>query len=189
MGNTEQLVSSEINNWPNKKYQIIYADPPWSYRDKANAGKRGACHKYPTQSRQWLLNLPVGDLAEKDCALFLWVTMPKIDEVFDCLKAWGFTYKTVAFTWVKRNRKSSSWFWGMGRWTRANAEICILATRGNPKRRSAAVHSVVDSPIGRHSAKPHEVRERIVALMGDLPRIELFAREATPGWTVWGNEV
>ena len=174
---------------PNKKYQIIYADPPWSYRDKALAGNRGACCKYPVQSQGWLERLPVAQIAAQDCCLFLWVTMPKLDEVFALISAWGFEYKTCAFTWVKRNKISPTWFWGMGRWTRANAELCLLATRGAPKRVSAGVHSVVDAPIGKHSAKPNIVRDRITELCGDLPRIELFARERAPGWDAWGNEI
>lgn len=174
---------------PDKKYQIIYADPPWSYRDKALAGNRGACCKYPTQSMQWIEDLPVVDIADDDCCLFLWVTMPKLNECWELIKKWGFEYKTCAFTWVKRNKKTPSWFWGMGRWTRANAELCLLATRGHPKRLSAAVSSVIDTPIERHSQKPAVVRGRIVELCGDLPRIELFAREKVSGWDCWGNEV
>ncbi len=108
--------------------------------------------------------------------------MPKLNECWDLIHKWGFEYKTVAFTWVKRNKKSESWFWGMGRWTRANAEICLLATKGKPKRMDAGVHSVLDTPIQEHSKKPHEVRERIVKLLGDLPRVELFARESTDGF-------
>lgn len=172
-----------------RKYSVIYADPPWSYKDKALAGKRGAACKYKTMEGEALRQLPINQITEKDCVLFIWVTMPKLNEVFPLIESWGFEYKTVAFTWVKRNKKSSSWFWGMGRWTRANAEVCLLATKGNPKRISAAVHSVVDEPIGIHSQKPNEVRTRIVQLMGDLSRIELFAREKTDGWDVWGNEV
>ena len=174
--------------FPSNKYQILYVDPPWSYRDKALAGDRGAgCH-YPTQEQDWLTALPVADLADKDCTLFLWVTMPKLNECFDLIKAWGFDYKTAAFTWVKRNRKVASWFWGMGRWTRANAELCLLATKGKPRRLNAGVHSVIDTPVERHSKKPDETRDRIVKLVGDLPRIELFARQRTPGWDVWGND-
>ncbi len=175
--------------FPNKKYQIIYADPPWSYRDKALAGNRGAGCKYPVQGNEWIENLPVSEIADEDCALFLWVTMPKLNECWKIIEKWGFDYKTVAFTWVKRNKKSDSWFWGMGSWTRANAEVCLLATKGKPKRINAGVHSVVDTRIEEHSKKPDEVRKRIVELLGDLPRIELFARQKTEGWDVWGNEV
>lgn len=133
--------------------------------------------------------LPVGQLAAADCALFLWITFPCLYEALDVLDAWGFAYKTVAFVWIKQNRRSNGLFWGMGYWTRANAEFCILATRGHPHRKSAGVHQVILSHVEEHSKKPDEARERIVALMGDLPRIELFARQETPGWDVWGNEV
>ena len=171
------------------KYNVIYADPPWSYRDKCSAGERGAIYKYPLMSLEEIKSLPVSELAADDCVLFLWVTMPKLNEVFEVIDAWGFEYKTVAFIWVKKNKIKDSWFMGMGRWTRANGEICLLATKGKPKRKSAKVHSVVDSAIRAHSQKPDEVRERIIELCGDVPRVELFARQATPGWDVWGNEV
>ena len=172
-----------------KKYNIIYADPPWSYRDKARSGNRGACCKYETQSNEWIKNLRVGDIAANDCVLFLWVTMPKLNEVMDVLSSWGFAYKTVAFTWVKRNKNGVGWMWGMGRWTRANAEICLLATKGKPKRISASVHSVVDSPVEQHSKKPDCVRDRIIQLCGNLPRVELFARKRVDGWDAFGNEI
>ena len=175
--------------FPDKKYNIIYADPAWTYKDKCNAGKRGACHKYNTMSQEDIKDLPVADLAAKDCALFLWVTFPKLSEVFDIITAWGFTYKTVAFNWVKRNKIADSYFWGMGRWTRSNSEVCLLATKGKPKRISASVHSVVDARIEKHSKKPDVVRDRIVELMGDLPRIELFARQKNDGWDTWGDEI
>lgn len=171
------------------KYNIIYSDPPWSYNDKANAGKRGACHKYNVMSQHDICDLPIGELAAENCCLFLWTTFPKLNEVFDVIKSWGFNYKTCAFVWVKMNKKKSTPFWGMGRWTRACAEICLLATKGKPKRESASVHSVVMSPIKGHSEKPNEVRERIVKLCGDLPRIELFARQKVPGWDCLGNEI
>ena len=171
------------------KYNIIYADPPWSYRDKALAGNRGAGCKYEVQSKKWLDDLPVKKIAADNCILFLWVTMPKLKECWDLIANWGFSYKTVAFTWVKKNKKSDSWFWGMGHWTRANAELCLLATRGKPKRINASVHSVVDTPIESHSKKPDEVRKRILQLCGDLPRIELFASEMVKGWDCLGRNV
>ena len=99
-------------------------------------------------------------------------------------------YKTIGFTWVKKNKKSDSLFWGMGYYTRANTELCLLATKGKPLRRvSRSVHQVVESPVREHSRKPDEVRGRIIRLFGNLPRIELFARQKTEGWDVWGNEV
>lgn len=175
--------------FPDKKYKIIYADPPWQYRDKASAGKRGASFKYPTQSKEWLKELPVQSLSEDDCALFMWVTMPMLNEGLELLKSWGFEYKTVAFTWVKRNKKADTWFFGMGNWTRANAELCLLGTKGKIKREYAGVSSIIDSRIEKHSKKPDCAREKIVSLMGDLTRIELFARERYDGWDAWGNEI
>ena len=133
--------------------------------------------------------LPVGELADSDCVLFMWTTIPLLEDCFSVMRAWGFEYKTVAFVWIKLNRKSDSLFWGMGHWTRANAELCMVATKGHPKRKSAGVHQVIISHIEEHSKKPNEARERIIQLMGDLPRVELFARQKTDGWDVWGNEV
>lgn len=173
-----------------QKYDIIYADPPWQYRTYSKKGKgRSAESHYPTMSIEEIKALPVSELAAKDCALFMWITFPCLQEALEVLTAWGFSYKTVAFVWVKQNRKSDSLFWGMGYWTRANAELCILATKGHPRRISSDVHQVIVSRIEQHSKKPDEARDRIVRLMGDLPRIELFARQSPKGWDVWGNEV
>ena len=121
---------------------------------------------------------------------FLWVTAPCLEQGLELIRAWGFNYKTVGFTWVKQNKKSDSFFTGMGYYTRANAEYCLIATKGKIlERKSHAVNSVVCSHIERHSKKPNEVRDRIVQLFGDIPRIELFAREYADGWDCWGNEV
>lgn len=173
-----------------KKYSVILADPPWAFRAWSNKGMgRSAEQHYSTMRLENIKALPVADLAAEDCVLFLWATFPMLKEALEVIDVWGFTYKTVAFTWVKENRKSPGLFWGLGYWTRANAEVCLLATRGSPKRQSAAVHQVILSPVEQHSKKPDAVRERIVVLMGDVPRVELFARQETPGWDVWGNEV
>lgn len=133
--------------------------------------------------------LPVRELADKDCALFLWVTFPMLCDAWGVMEAWGFSFKTVAFVWIKLNRKTDGIFWGLGHWTRANAELCLLATRGHPKRQACNVHQVIISHIEEHSKKPDEARRRIEVLMGDVPRVELFARQSPPGWDVWGNEV
>lgn len=133
--------------------------------------------------------LPVRELADKDCALFLWVTFPMLCDAWGVMEAWGFSFKTVAFVWIKLNRKTDGIFWGLGHWTRANAELCLLATRGHPKRQSCNVHQVIISHIEEHSKKPDEARRRIEVLMGDVPRVELFARQSPPDWDVWGNEV
>ena len=136
-----------------------------------------------------LCALPVETLAAKDCLLFLWATFPMLPEALRLIQTWGFTFKTVAFVWLKRNKKSPTWFYGLGHWTRGNAEICLLGKRGHPKRYSRSVHQFIISPIEEHSKKPDITREKIIELAGDLPRAELFAREKTPGWDVWGNEV
>lgn len=171
-----------------KKYNIIYADPPWQYKDKACAGKRGACYKYNVMQENDLKKVPVKEISADDCILFMWITMPKLNECFDLIKTWGFQYKTCAFTWIKTNKKTDSLFWGMGNWTRANAELCLIATKGKPKRKSTKVHSVIISKIREHSRKPDEVRDKIVELCGDIPRIELFARQAADDWDCWGLE-
>lgn len=173
-----------------QKYSVVLADPPWAYRVWSKKGKgRSAENHYPTMSLEDICALPVADITAPDSALFLWATFPNLPHAFELIKAWGFCYKTVAFVWCKRNKKAPSYFTGLGYWTRANAEICLLATKGNPKRISASVHQIIDTPIGRHSEKPEETRRRIVELMGDLPRIELFARVKPDDWDVWGNEV
>ena len=178
----------EIEKNITEKYGIVYADPPWRYWQKRLNG--AAEHHYPTMSVEELCALPVADIAAKDSVLFLWTTFPKIPEALQVIKAWGFTYKTVAFVWLKLNKKARTWFYGLGFWTRGNAEICMLATKGHPKRKSAGIHQFIISPIEQHSKKPDEARDKIVALMGDdIPRIELFARQETEGWDTWGNEV
>lgn len=170
-----------------KKYQIIYADPPWHYRYRLGNGI--AENHYPTMSIEELKVLPINELADKDCALFLWITCPMLNEAWEIIEAWGFTYKTVAFAWVKVNAAGDRLHMGMGWWTRANVELCLLATKGHPKRQSNRVHQVIISGMEAHSKKPDEARRRIEVLMGDLPRVELFARQYPPGWDVWGNEV
>ena len=169
-----------------KKYKIIYADPPWRYDQKRLQGT--AEKHYATMNINDICALPVTDLADKDCALFLWATFPMLPEALKLIKAWGFEYKTVAFVWLKQNKKSPSWFYGLGFWTRGNAEVCLLAKKGKPKRSSASVHQFIISPIEQPSKKPDITRDKIVELMGNVPRIELFARQKTEGWDVWGNE-
>ncbi len=172
-----------------RRYTVVYADPPWRYRDQARAGERGALYKYPLLTDKDIADLPVAQITAEHAALFLWATWPKLPEILPIIDAWGFNYRTAAFVWVKRTRIKRALAWGMGSWTRANTEPCLLATRGKPKRLSAGVHQVVESPAGVHSKKPIEVQERIVQLMGDVPRIELFAREAAHGWDTWGNDL
>ena len=170
-----------------KKYNIIYADPPWRY--ERNGVQGAAEQQYPTMRIDELCRLPVAEFSEKDSVLFLRATFPKLREALRVNTAWGFEYTSVAVVWLKRNRSGRGWFYGLGFWTRGNAEICLLATKGHPKRKSNRVHQFIISPLRSHSRKPDEARDKIIELVGDLPRIELFAWEKADGWDAWGNEV
>jgi N6-adenosine-specific RNA methylase IME4 len=178
--------------FPDKKYKIIYADPPWTFKTYSKKGKEKKspeCH-YECMKIDDIYEMPISQIADDDCVLFLWVTFPMLQQGLETIKRWGFTYKSLGFNWLKRNKKATdTWFWGLGYWTRQNPEVCLLATKGKPHRVSKSVHSVVATPIEGHSKKPDVVRERIVELMGDIPRIELFSRQQTEGWDAWGNEV
>ena len=180
--------------FPKKKYNIIYADPPWTFKTYSDKGKgRSAENHYPCMNIDDIYKLPVQDIADEDCILLMWVTYPLLKEGIKTMEEWGFTYKTCAFSWIKKNKNADIFsdgglFWGLGYWTRSNNEICLLGTKGKPKRQSKGVHQVVMSKIDKHSKKPDIVKDRIVELCGDVPRIELFARQATKGWDVWGNE-
>jgi N6-adenosine-specific RNA methylase IME4 len=172
-------------------YNIIYADPPWKYGGGSGKNSRkwgNSLSSYPCMKLQELKSLPVLSLAADNCALFLWVTWPMYQEGLELLRAWGFEYKTCAFVWVKTYPNGNP-YCGMGYWTRSGSEFCVLSFRGRLERNSNTVYQIVESPVGKHSEKPPIIRERIVELLGDLPRIELFARTSSPGWDRWGNEV
>lgn len=173
--------------FPNQKFKIILADPPWTYDDKALAGDRGLTNKYGTMSLDELKALPVKDIAEDDSFLFLWVTNPLLHEGLEVLKAWGFEYKTVAFTWVKETINGLE-FIGMGNYTRANPELCLLGKKGKPKVIDHSIRNHTRARMGKHSQKPDIIRKNIVRLCGDVPRIELFARTKIFGWATWGND-
>lgn len=168
-------------------YNIIYADPPWQYDRKVGQGT--AENHYNTMPLDDIKNLNVPSICADNAILFLWTTFPMILEGLETIKAWGFKYKTIGFVWVKRNKKADSWFMGLGNYTRSNAEICLIGVKGKMKRIDASIHQIIDTPIQAHSQKPAIVRDKIVSLMGDLPRIELFARDKVDGWHSWGNEV
>lgn len=180
-----------------KKYQIIYADPPWEYRNMGNIQATANAH-YPTMKQEDIENLPVADLADENCILFLWATFPKLQEALDTIKAWGFEYKTVGFTWIKKNKNGGNFF-GVGWYTKSNAEVCLIGVKGKAPKVSNKVSSIIEAPIEGHSAKPPIVREKIVEFCGDIPRIELFTRpnpqnnlmggNTFDGWAIWGNEV
>ncbi len=171
-----------------RTYSVIYADPPWSFDVWSGAGKdRAAENHYPTMGQEEIEALPVEALAADDCALFLWACWPQLPEALAVIQAWGFEYKTAAFIWVKTTKDDSRPATGMGYWTRANSEVCLLATRGSPPRLNADVHQVIMSPRMEHSRKPDEAAERIERLVPG-PYFEVFCRHPREGWDVWGNQ-
>lgn len=188
---------SDIIPFPNKKYSIIYADPPWSYKDKRTSpgpsGNKagGAENHYPTMDIEAIKALPVADIADDPCILFMWVTWPLMPVWNDVVTSWGFQYKTLGFDWIKSYPKSNKLCIGAGAYTRSNVEPCIIAVRG----RGASLikdHSICNAQIharAAHSSKPQVFRDLIVQLCGDIPRIELFSRNNSKGWDVWGNQV
>lgn len=186
-----------------RKFGAILADPPWTFVTRSQAGKdRSAEMHYDCMSIPEIKALPVGDLAAKDATLFMWVTDPLIPLGLEVMEAWGFRYKTVAFNWAKLNKEpkkatkkklqdgwtESSFFTGMGYWSRANAELCLLGTRGAPKRIHKDVRRLLIAPRREHSRKPDQIYDRIERLTPG-PYLELFARTSHPGWAYWGNEV
>lgn len=177
----------DIFNTDNK-YKIIYADPPWRYSDN---GCNGSAEKqYQTMNLNDICNLPIKDISDKNAVLFMWVTYPMLKEGLKVIESWGFKYKTIGFQWIKTNRKNkNTFFFGLGRWTRGNTECCLIATRGKISRINNSISQLVIEPLQHHSKKPDNVRGLITDLVGDLPRIELFARNRTEGWDVFGNEV
>lgn len=170
---------------PEKKYNIVYADPPWRYWE---SGNKNQSEHYKTMTIDEICDLPIKDISAEDSVLFLWVTYPILAEAFRVIESWGFKYSTAAFVWVKKNKTADSPFFGCGAWTRANSELCLLATRGSVQRLDATISQIVESPIEEHSKKPEIVRELIERLVGKLPRVELFCRNPADGWDVWGNE-
>jgi len=181
--------------FPDKKYQIIYADPPWKFGSKElqkYEGKRFTSmdKHYQTQSKGWIKQLPVKGIADKDCALFLWTTDAHIKEAIETIEAWGFKYITVVFVWEKKTVTGKT-VHNLGAWTMKNYEICLLGTKGAMLKHKKVnnIPQKVEELRRKHSQKPEKVRKNIELLFGDLPRIELFARERTEGWDAWGNEV
>lgn len=191
-----------------KKYNIIYADPPWKYADKRQNPDTDRPVKYggisyPVMDTKDICALNISEITAPNCILFIWATFPNIKEAFKVIDAWGFKYKTLGFAWIKTNKRQNlnqfsflpsqqiDTFFGIGSYTKSNCEVCLIGLKGKTSELiiNNSVESTIIAPIRRHSQKPDEVRDRIVALCGDVPRIELFARNTTPGWDVWGNEV
>lgn len=189
-------------SFPAGPFSAILADPPWQFnslwggRPKKVGGdypSRAIDSHYPTMTIDDICALPVSDIAADDCVLFMWTCWPVLQKSFRVLEAWGFTYKTCAFSWMKADpyrlfADEKTPFAGLGYWTRANTEPCLLATRGSPKRIAKDVRQGIIAPRREHSRKPDCVHERIERLV-DGPYLEIFARSSRPGWTVWGNEV
>lgn len=180
---------------PRNHFGAILADPPWHFDVWAKGSARNASSKYQTMNANEIAEMPINELAADDCALFMWMVWPRLREAVEVLKSWGFAYKTCAFNWIKANtqqidmfRDDADPFVGMGYWTRANSEACLLATRGKPKRLNADVRQGIIAPRREHSRKPDGIHERIERLVAG-PYLELFARSTRPGWTSWGNEV
>ena len=182
------------------KYSVVLADPPWSYTDTSDKENRwgGAANHYSTLSTDELCDFRLKDddgektipaIVEDDSVLFLWSTGPMLPDALRVMAAWGFEYKTVAFTWVKKNADGSP-VMGLGNWTRSNAEFCLLGVRGRGiSREDAGVHSLIETARIEHSQKPAEVWNRIIALVGEVPRIEIFARNRIRGWDAYGDQI
>jgi len=194
--------------FPNRKYQIIYADPPWEYKNttfgKRKKDKDGTFKesyspilRYPCMTLEQIKALPIENIVDENAVLFLWTTGPFIEQASQVINAWGFKYKTVGFVWVKttqlsKGRPGSPDGWlkkNLGKWTLSSTEFVLIGTKGSIRKEAKNIRQLIMSPVEGHSKKPEEVKERIVALLGDIPRIELFARKQTEGWDVWGNEV
>lgn len=172
-------------------FGCILADPPWAFNSWAHDGvlaSRSAASHYSTMTFDQMAELPIGAAAGKDCALFMWVVDFHLEQAMKLGAAWGFSFKTAAFVWVKSKGAHLSPVPGMGYWTRKQTEQCWLFTRGSPKRLSKGVEQIIHCPRGAHSAKPDRQYERIEALVGG-PYLELFARSARPGWSAWGDQV
>ena len=181
--------------WVAGGFAVIYADPPWRFEVRSDKGKgRSPEAYYDTMSLEDICALRPARVAAADAVLLMWCTEPLLKRGLQVIEAWGFEYKTFGFTWVKTRGDAlfldptGGWHFGTGYWTRANPEICLLATRGAPKRLNADVPELVVAPVGRHSQKPAEVYERIERLVAG-PYLELFARNSRPGWSSWGNQV
>jgi N6-adenosine-specific RNA methylase IME4 len=193
----QDSMSDVFADLPRNHYGAILADPPWSFEAWASPpyGKgRAAESHYNTMKEHELSALPVANMAASDSVLFVWACWPTIEQAFRLIDAWGFKYKTCGFCWVKANATQIHMFEEeitadmlLGYWTRSNSEVCLLATRGTPKRTASDIRQAIISPRREHSRKPDGVHERIERLVAG-PYLELFARQKRPGWDAWGNQ-
>lgn len=180
----EQQLAGRILALPDQRFGVIYADPPWRFepRNRETGMDRAADNHYPTMPTAEIAALDVLSRAAADCVLFLWATAPMLPEALEVMKAWGFEYRSNQ-VWLKTRL-------GTGYWARSLHEHLLIGTRGRVPAPAPGAQpcSVVELPAGAHSAKPEWFRETIERLYPSLPRLELFARTARPGWTVWGKE-
>jgi N6-adenosine-specific RNA methylase IME4 len=177
-----------LSDLPVGKYGALLVDPPWRFRtwSETNQAKAASNH-YSLMTLDDIKAMPIADLAASDCALFMWAVNPMIPQALEVIDAWGFRFKTVAFTWAKRTTTDKTWHMGLGYWNRQNTEQCFLAVRGKPKRLSKSVRQLIVAPRREHSRKPDEIHDRIQSLVAG-PYLELFGRQQREGWTVWGNQ-
>lgn len=182
---TNFRVNTKDKNMPNKRYNIILADPPSKF---SGGGDRLAINHYPVMTDKDLRALPVADIAAPDCILFLWTSGPFLKKAIQLGEAWGFKFKSWAFIWVKETKHGKDHV-GMGYLTQSNPEVVLYFSKGRPKRVTKNVRCLQRAKMGRHSEKPFLFHEKIVELMGDVPRAELFARVPRDGWDCYGNEI
>ncbi len=186
-----------------RKYSIVYADPPWRFTGLGLKGIRSGAmrkdnpllhktikleEKYPTMSIDEICNLPVKEIVNDIAVCFLWSTDAHLKGAISVLDAWGFQYTTVGFVWNKKTSTNKQVCY-YGHWTMKGTELCLLGRRGKIAPIKHDVRQLIEAKRKEHSHKPDEVRDRIIRLMGDLPRIELFARQEVPGWDCFGNQV
>lgn len=186
-------VDDPFHGLPRAHFSVICADPPWHFKTRSETRQtRSAKVHYDVMSLDDICALPVQSRAAKDCMLLLWATNPMLPDALTVMAAWGFTFRTIAFTWAKTTPKTDGswapkWHLGLGYYTRSNSEICLLGTRGKPKRVSKSVRQLIVAPRREHSRKPDEFYSAVEALT-DGPRLEMFARQERPNWSVWGNQ-
>lgn len=201
------MIYTHFADVPRAAFSVVLADPPWSFKNWSDKGKnrspdalvrqKGLAERhYKTMPMHEIRALPVGDVATRDSALFMWAVDCMLPEALEVGARWGFKFKTVAFTWAKATAMRTgravdddrAWHKSMGYWTRGNPEMCLLFTKGSPRRLSAAVRQLIVAQRREHSRKPEEARDRIEALLPG-PYLEMFCREPRPGWSSFGNQV
>ena len=174
-----------------EKYDVILADPPWSFEvwNKDTGNGRSAESHYNTMPLEDICALPISELAADNCALFIWSVWPRIFDARVVIEAWGFKYKTLGFEWVKLNKSGMGFHFGMGYYTRANPEPCLLAVKGSMPVSTKAERNLLISPVREHSRKPDEQYDKIERLYPNRRYLELFARRRRDGWDAFGNQV